>query len=119
MTKSDLKAHVQAVQRAIAATLPEDEPDFTRPWVYEAAVKVIADRVARGILAQMGHMDRYDTARGVLRSSERRYGLDGAEALEMAYENVRGDARAIVRLLKQHLSEPARKLSQPPQEVTS
>lgn len=45
MTPTELKAHVRAIQRAVESLLPEDEPDCTREWVYETAVKVIADRL--------------------------------------------------------------------------
>jgi hypothetical protein len=114
MTRSELKEHARAIQRAVETLLPEDEPDCVRPWVYETAVKVIADRIGRQILGHAGQATQYKTARQILRGSERRYGLDSAEALEMAYENLRGDALATVRLLKQQLSVSAKNISKPP-----
>lgn len=39
----------------------------------------------------------YDTAEKVLRNAERRYGLDGSEALQMAYENIQGEALIAIR----------------------
>lgn len=39
----------------------------------------------------------YNTAQQILRGSERHHGVDAAEALEMAYENVQGLAKHAVR----------------------
>lgn len=45
MNKKELAEHVRAIQRAVEAKLPEDEPDDVRPWVYETAVRVMAERL--------------------------------------------------------------------------
>lgn len=53
----------------------------------------------------------YDSPERLQRTSEKRYGLDYAEALEMAYENVISEAReALKRLPRQRRksSEPAK-----------
>lgn len=45
VTKAELAEHVRAIQRAVEAQLPEDEPDCVQPWVYETAVKTMAQRL--------------------------------------------------------------------------
>ena len=42
----------------------------------------------------------YQTSGQLKRSAERQYGLDVAEALEYAYDNIRGEAMAVVHLVK-------------------
>lgn len=39
----------------------------------------------------------YDTAEQVIRNAERRYGLDGFEALQMVYENIQNAAENAIR----------------------
>ncbi len=39
-----LASDVRAIQQAVEAQLPEDEPDCVRPWVYETAVRVMTER---------------------------------------------------------------------------
>ena len=46
-TKKAIAEHVRAIQRAVEAKLPEDEPDDVRPWVYETAVKVMIQRLGK------------------------------------------------------------------------
>lgn len=111
MKKSELKDHVRAIQRAVESLLPEDEPDCTRDWVYETAVNVIADRLARQLGPLAEQLANYETSRAVLRTAERRYGLDGAEALEMAYDNLKADARRVLTSLRPYLSKTAESLS--------
>ena len=48
MKRVELADHVRAIQRAVEAKLPEDEPDCVQRWVYETAVRVMADRIAGG-----------------------------------------------------------------------
>ena len=50
----------------------------------EAALRVIAS---------------YDSIQRLRRESEKRYGLDYTEALEMAYENIIEDAKSALRLM--------------------
>jgi hypothetical protein len=42
----------------------------------------------------------YQTSRQVLRSAERQYGLEPIEALEYAYDNLRGEAEAVRSLVR-------------------
>lgn len=45
LTKKQLAEHVAAIQEAVEAQLPEDEPDCVHRWVYETAVKVLVERL--------------------------------------------------------------------------
>jgi len=55
-------------------------------------------RIARG----------YQTPDQLRRNSERQYGLDYAEALEFAYENMQQDARNAIRGLRRPADDDAR-----------
>jgi hypothetical protein len=49
------------------------------------------------LLATLQMIARYDDPERLRRTAEKRYGLTGDEALEMAYENVLSHARTAVR----------------------
>lgn len=62
VTKAERTAHVKAIQSAVEAALPEDEPDDVRPWVYELAVKVMAERLGGNLTDAEADRDRLWTA---------------------------------------------------------
>lgn len=49
----------------------------------------------------------YQTAQQLLCSGERQYGIDGTEALEYAYENIQGEARAAIKGKRRPVDKPA------------
>jgi hypothetical protein len=48
----------------------------------------------------------YDTAQKVIDTSEKRYGLEPLEALEMAYDNIQMEAVAAIRHVRRPKAEP-------------
>jgi DNA-binding FrmR family transcriptional regulator len=59
--RAKLRGHVAAIQRAVEAQLPEDEPDCVHVWVYETAVEVMVDRLrgtvaAKTLSGSVGHV---------------------------------------------------------------
>ena len=102
MTKKELGEHVRAIQRAVEAQLPEDEHDDVRPWVYRLAVRVMATRLApnRELIAALDDIASYDSLAFLRRQSTGQYGLEYTEALEMAYENIKNEAKGALALLK-------------------
>lgn len=51
---------------------------------------------------------QYDSASKIAKTAERRYGLSGYEALEMAYENMQAMAKAAIRGMERpHTPEEA------------
>lgn len=56
----------------------------------------------------------YDSPARLRRESEGRYGLDYAEALEMAYENMQGEAKAALKGLRKQQPTTSTTLSPAP-----
>ena len=57
----------------------------------------------------------YDSPARLRRDSERSYGLDYAEALEMAYENIQGEAKAVLRGLRKRKPDVPKDTEKPRQ----
>lgn len=53
--------------------------------------------LAQRLFDALKRITRYSSPQELERIAERKYGLDGAEAIEMAYENVLEEARQAVR----------------------
>ena len=50
---------------------------------------------------------QYDPPRQLRHAAERHYGLEYEEVLEMAYENIRDEAKAAIRGMKRPAADPA------------
>jgi hypothetical protein len=89
MKQTEVRGHVAAIKRAVEAQLPEDEPDCVRTWVYETAVKVMAERL-RAVCCEgrcVGHIAGESLAgivarriktHGGVRAASRALGVDAA-----------------------------------------
>ena len=49
------------------------------------------------LFAALQRIASYDSPEKLHRTAEKRYGLSGAEAIEMAYDNVREEAKAAIK----------------------
>lgn len=78
MNKADTAGHVVAIKQAVARQLPEDEHDHTATWVYETAVKVLAERLGDSVLTKVEAdwaaeaVNRYPTFTAAIRKRQER-----------------------------------------------